>query len=139
VFQNGEQITLEKVKLIMDASNGLMYWRCYANEKPINILDPQSYPAYQEKLKVRLDFAKKAKGNDKRKAWQDYFKLKGRYANVKYSFASTIHKLQGSTYNDMYFDMRDLEYFYSKDKDNVLRLIYVAITRASNCLYILKD
>lgn len=139
VFQNGEQIILEKVKLIMDVMNGLMYWRCYANEKPINILDPQSYPAYQEKLKTRLDFAKKAKSLDKRKAWQEYFKLKGRYANVKYSFASTIHKLQGSTYQDMYFDMRDLEYFYSKDRDNILRLIYVAITRASNHLYILKD
>ncbi len=37
--------------------------------------------------------------------WKKYFRLKDAYANVQYIFASTIHKLQGSTYDTVYIDL----------------------------------
>jgi hypothetical protein len=124
---------------------GLMYWRCksdgkFMEQRMLNILDPQSYEDYHEKLEEKLVKAKtETNPLKKREYWKEYFKFLNKYANVKYNFASTIHKLQGSTYTDMFFDIRGLDRFYKYDPDNILRLVYVAVTRASDNLYILKD
>ena len=52
------------------------------------------------------------------------------FADVQHVFSSTIHKLQGSTYDTSYvdiFSLVDNEYLSDDEK---YRLIYVAITRA---------
>jgi len=42
--------------------------------------------------------ARKEKNFKKRKdMWKNFFALKSFFADMKYTFASTIHKLQGST------------------------------------------
>lgn len=145
VFQNGEEIKLKTAKLMEDPITGLMYWRCksdgkFMEQRMLNILDPQSYDDFKEKLEIKLNLAKAETDLlKKRDCWKDYFKFMNKYADVKYNFASTIHKLQGSTYTDMFFDIRGLDRFYKYDPDNILRLVYVAVTRASDNLYILKD
>ncbi len=145
IFQNGEEVNLKTVKLVECSLTGLWYWKCrtggsFMDQRQINILDPQSYEEYDQKKEILIQKAKAEKDPIKKKdAWKDYFKFANKYANVKYNFASTIHKLQGSTYTDMFFDIRGLERFYKYDPDNVMRLIYVAVTRASDKLYILKD
>ena len=53
-----------------------------------------------------------------------------KYTLIQYIFASTMHKLQGSTYEQCYINLFDL----AKNRmslDDKYRLIYVAITRAS--------
>lgn len=137
LFQNGQQVLLERVKLTQDQTNGLWYWRCKANRQMISVLDPSSKDAYKLKLDQLAESAKKAQGFDRSKAWKAFFKLQTKYGEIKYPFASTLHKLQGSTCGVIYFDMRNLPYFYSKDPDNVLRLIYVAITRPTEKVVIL--
>ena len=139
IFQNGESVKIESTKLAEDLKFGTSYWRCKSESgRMFNVLDPNSKTQYATKLKELLDQAKKAKGYDRSKAWKAYFKLQTRYGIIKYSFASTLHKLQGSTTQHMYFDMRDLGKFYRFDPDNVLRLIYVAITRPEEKVYILE-
>jgi len=139
VYQNGESIEVQTCKQETDIMNGLTIWKVKTTDrKIISILDPISYEEYNDLIDKRLQFAKQSVGKDRRNAWKEYFKLKNRYAKVKYRYASTIHKLQGSSYNNMFFDMRDIDYFYSKDPDQMLRLLYVAVTRAENNFYILK-
>ena len=59
-----------------------------------------------------------------------YFKLRDAFADIQYVFASTIHKLQGSTYNTDYIDLASLINNSRIPVDLKYRLAYVAITRA---------
>lgn len=69
--------------------------------------------------------------------WDKYFKLRDSFSDIQYSFASTIHKLQGSTYESAYIDLASLLNNRQISKDFLYRLVYVAITRAKNNVKIL--
>lgn len=65
----------------------------------------------------------------KAKEWVQYFKWKDFFADLRNIYASTVHKSQGSTYGTVFIDLSDIG---SNNKSNeVARLLYVAITRAS--------
>lgn len=74
---------------------------------------------YQEKAKEReLNYAKSR--------WKtEYFALRDAFADLDYSYAITIHKSQGSTY-DSVFIHDDF-----KQSDEKMQLFYVALTRAA--------
>jgi ATP-dependent exoDNAse (exonuclease V) alpha subunit len=69
--------------------------------------------------------------------WENFFALKEFFADVKYTFASTIHKLQGSTYETVYIDLFALANNKYIEMDQLYRLVYVAMTRASKDIKIL--
>ena len=50
------------------------------------------------------------------------------YLDYRYHYASTLHKLQGSTYRDVHLDLQGLGMV---DFDTVKRLVYVGLTRTS--------
>ena len=60
--------------------------------------------------------------------------------DIDYGYAITAHKSQGSTFDNIFMDLRDIMYYKPKtgnyrkrfDKDMINRLIYVAMSRASN-------
>lgn len=82
--------------------------------------------------------ARKEKDYKKRKKmWENFFALKEFFADVKYTFASTIHKLQGSTYDTVYIDLFSLSANTYIDRDQLYRLVYVAMTRAAKDIKIL--
>jgi ATP-dependent exoDNAse (exonuclease V) alpha subunit len=71
-----------------------------------------------------------------------FFNLRKLFANVKYSYANTFHKLQGSSYEHVGIDIRTIERNKHKSdelNDTIFRLLYVGVTRASNTLFILKN
>lgn len=55
------------------------------------------------------------------------------------SYASTIHKAQGQTYDDIYIDLSDLRHIYQRDVIFTARLLYVAFSRAKNNIYLTGD
>jgi exodeoxyribonuclease-5 len=62
-----------------------------------------------------------------KKRWAtEYFALKNSFAEVDFNYAVTIHKSQGSTYPNVF-----VHNDYLNSKDERLKLLYVAITRAS--------
>ncbi|MFP4333140.1 MAG: ATP-dependent RecD-like DNA helicase [Campylobacterales bacterium] len=70
-----------------------------------------------------------------KKAWEAYKELKSYFLTVKYAYACTIHKSQGSSWESVYIDLR---YMGSKiDTEMKNRLIYVALTRASKSVKVL--
>ena len=73
----------------------------------------------------------------KAEAWSGYFNFKEGYSWVKYSYAMTVHKSQGSTVKKVYVVERDLNRLTWDDKQRN-QLKYVAFTRASNKLNILQ-
>jgi hypothetical protein len=116
----------------------IYYWECFdENNKNFHIVEKNSISRYNDILNNLSKKAKQTYGKeDREKAWEVFFTVKDFFVDVKHSFASTIHKLQGSTYETIYIDL----YTISKnnmDRDTIFRLIYVAITRASKNIKIL--
>lgn len=58
-------------------------------------------------------------------------------ADLRPMYASTIHKSQGSTFENVYIDLGSLSYV--RDKVALARLLYVAISRASKHVYLTGD
>ena len=117
-----------------------MSFTCVNNISPFNVLDPQSESLYKMLLSKQATKAKQTKNNQERyNEWKKFFAFKEFFADVKYTFSSTIHKLQGSTYDTVYVDLVSLaqSFEYTKDKDLFYRLIYVALTRAAKHIKIL--
>jgi len=85
---------------------------------------PKSYSLKKAKLK---EFAR-------RKDWSSYFHIKESYFDLRPVHASTVHKAQGSTYQKVFIDFDDLK--KNRNWKEIARLAYVAITRASEAIYI---
>jgi hypothetical protein len=69
-----------------------------------------------------------------KKIWENYYKIKEFFLNVKYQYSSTIHRSQGSTMTNVYVDCSRLD---GIDSDLLNRLFYVGVSRASNEVNIL--
>ncbi|HEY9877717.1 MAG TPA: AAA family ATPase [Leptolyngbyaceae cyanobacterium] len=92
--------------------------------KTLRVLHESGVADYQAKLSV---FA-----NEKR--WQEFWDLKQFFHEVDYAYSLTIHKSQGSTFQDVFVDLPSM-----RANPNVVernQLCYVAFTRAAKRLFI---
>lgn len=69
-----------------------------------------------------------------RKHWDSYFMVKNNYPDLRPIAASTAHKAQGSTYEDVIVDLGDIGKCTLLDQ--TARLQYVALSRPKSRLYI---
>ena len=69
------------------------------------------------------------------KAWRDYFTFKNCVICLDFPYAMTVHKSQGSTFDTVFLDTEDLGQCAARDYQAYLKLMYVAISRASNKVY----
>ena len=145
VFHNGSITKVKKVSQEYDNKLDLSYWLCEdEKESKFKIINNIDQNKYQLLLESKIKEAKNAtNGYEKKLKWVEYYKLKEQYASIKFNYSSTIHKLQGSTYETVFIDLRKMQnlYRYSKniDKEFLYRLLYVAVTRASKDINILKN
>lgn len=60
--------------------------------------------------------------------------------SLKYGYAMTIHKSQGSTYNEVMVDLNDIPFNHKGTNAQLfaLQLLYVALSRASDKVYLIK-
>ncbi len=65
------------------------------------------------------------------KAWRDCLSFKDCVICLDFSYAVTVHKSQGSTYHSVFVDTNDLYKCAQRNFPMYLRLMYVAISRAS--------
>lgn len=83
-----------------------------------------------------------SQGYDRKKKWGIYYDLMGsfctsrdlftdgrciRKATFKYGYAITTHRSQGSSYDNVFIDMKDI--FRAKDKETLRQLQYVSMSR----------
>lgn len=62
------------------------------------------------------------------KAWREFLSFEDCVICIDFKHATTIHKAQGSTYDNVFLDSRDLA--RCNDTNTLLRLWYVALSRA---------
>lgn len=75
-----------------------------------------------------------AKEMAKKKKWREYYRIKEGLLDLRFNEASTIHCSQGSTYDRVFIHMTDL--LTCKAYSTKARLLYVALSRAKNNVYI---
>lgn len=64
------------------------------------------------------------------KDWTTYFYLKEHFSDLRFTYACTAYKSQGSTYHTVYIDLSDI--LTCKDMNSLIRQVYVAVSRASH-------
>ena len=57
------------------------------------------------------------------------------FAQLNYGYSITVHKSQGSTFQNVFIDIFDI--FDNRNKNETLKCLYTAITRSSNSLILL--
>lgn len=121
------------------------------SNRTIGIVDHRSpdYENYVNIIRILLNSVESSYGSSKATAWRKYFEFKDRYLSVvdlkidnqtvkrdlDYGYGLTSHKSQGSTYDRVYINLRDIAYHNGKlryDISMINRLFYVAASRASN-------
>ena len=108
---------------------------CNGKTQTIKMLAEKSEKDFQKELKVLKDKASKAAPMLRRNAWVKYFNLLGKYADVKYNYALTVHKSQGSTFDNAIVINCDIKRVMDKKERN--KLLYTAVTRAKNKLFVI--
>ncbi|RLA73581.1 MAG: ATPase [Epsilonproteobacteria bacterium] len=135
VYHNGQEIELGSAVLKYHNDLQIEYWECreinVTEQQIFRVVDPDSMKVFNDKLKIIAAMAKKASYPQNKYFWRLFFQTRDMFADVQYVHSSTIHKLQGSTYDVAYVDMFALAHNSYMSDDDKYRLFYVAITRAS--------
>lgn len=69
------------------------------------------------------------------KAWRKFMTFSDCVVCIDFPHALTVHKSQGSTYQDVYIDMDDLAICATNNINLYLRLAYVGLSRAQDKVY----
>lgn len=94
--------------------------------RTLTVLHETSTFEYQRRLQLLAE----------EKRWREYWELKTLFHDVRYAYSLTIHKAQGSTFENVFVDMRDLLINRKTYERN--QLFYVAITRSAKRLFVLQ-
>jgi hypothetical protein len=159
IYTVGERLRVKNVSQFTDAEYGYRVWeltvvnyeeaekdQCTKTLRVVHKDDLNSFHIALAELAQeakRKQFQTIMKGGKERnmytryEAWRDYFDFKEQYSWVKYSYAMTTHKSQGSTVENVYVIERDLNRLSWNDEERN-KLKYVAFTRASHVLRILQ-
>lgn len=97
----------------------------------IKIVHEKSEDIYQSALKKMVAIARKTN------IWVSYYDLLEKFAKVKYNYAITAHKSQGSTYNNVFLIEDDITPNPRHVERN--RILYTACTRPKDTLHILSS
>lgn len=91
------------------------------------VLHPDSAQAYARKTE---ELSSIARGNSRK--WKDFWLFKEAFHTLKYAYAITAHRAQGSTYETAYVYWQDI--LLNRNRQEAFRCLYVAVTRPRTCL-----
>lgn len=113
-------------------TNGAAYTRTGNEQKDcvIQVVSRNDIGLYNQKLQELASYAKRQTNRAlKKQAWSDFWEYKGRYADVDFGYAITAHKSQGSTYDIVVVDEKDIMGTTATSNQEKSELIYTALTR----------
>ncbi len=97
--------------------------------RTIHVLHEDEFERYEDALERRRE-----KAQDDASKWDRFFELREQFARVDYAYATTVHRAQGSTYDTVFVDHRDLRVCRGDERN---ALLYVAVTRPARRLALL--
>lgn len=93
------------------------------------VVHPVSLAQWQADCEM---LAHEARANPK--LWKRYWEAKDIFHDIRYAYALTAHRSQGSTYTNAYVDYQDV--LYNRNRREAFQCLYVAASRARKCLYL---
>jgi len=93
------------------------------------VLHPASKQQYENDSQ---NLAHAAKQNPK--MWKAFWQHKDLFHDVKYAYALTTHRAQGSTYENVWVDYQDI--LLNRNRKEAFQCLYVACSRPTTCLYL---
>ena len=103
----------------------------YTKTNVKTVFSPKTKTAADKILKEEKAIATQSKS---KKGWQAYYKIKNSLADLRPPFAGTTHKAQGGTFPSVFIDKININ--KCRNHTTRARLFYVALTRASENVYI---
>ena len=94
----------------------------------------QRYLADYVKAVQDLSLFSKALDRGVRVSWKEFWKTKKSFHDINYCYALTVHKSQGSTFNNVFVDIPDICLNRKATERN--KLLYVAVTRAAERVFL---
>lgn len=110
------------------------------NGNSLYAVGPYSRMALEKHLDDLVDKIEKKVENPLTKRpymWQDYYIIKNKINVINYPYATTAHKSQGSTFNNIWFDTDFIERI--PNNDTKCRILYTALTRPRYNVILRKD
>lgn len=123
-------------------TNGTAYTRTGNEQKDcvIQVVSRNDIGLYNQKLQELASYAKRQTNRVlKKQAWGDFWEYKGRYADVDFGYAITAHKSQGSTYDIVVVDEKDIMGTSATSNQEKSELIYTALTRPRNTAIVISS
>ncbi|AFC21760.1 DNA helicase Dda [Cronobacter phage vB_CsaM_GAP32] len=93
--------------------------------------------AYLEDLVLKIEKKEENPLTKKPYMWQDYYVIKNKINVINYPYATTAHKSQGSTFNNIWFDTDFIERI--PNNDTKCRILYTALTRPRYTVMLRKN
>ncbi len=94
-------------------------------------------PRDQDEVKKILDrqrnIALSSKGSNRKEAWRKWWNVTNTFDDIRYAYAVTTHKSQGTTLKTCFVDQEDI--LVNPNKKEAFRSLYVAATRPTQSLY----
>ena len=135
---NSEEVRVKKASVDMFEADDQSEWTVWELKvrtpgrgltRTIHVLHEDEFERYENALERRRE-----KAEDDASAWDRFFDLRERFARVDYAYATTVHRAQGSTYDTVFVDHRDLRVCRGEERE---ALLYVAVTRPARRLALL--
>lgn len=101
----------------------------------VEVLHEQEDERYQYQLSQMAEAARNDRANS-RILWAKFWKFKETFADIRYCYCITVHRSQGSTYDKVFVDLKDI--LRNRKRSERQRLIYVGFSRPRHQLYINK-
>ena len=123
-------------------TNGTAYTRTGNEQKDcvIQVVSRNDIGLYNQKLQELASRAKRQTNRAlKKQVWGDFWEYKGRYADVDFGYAITAHKSQGSTYDIVVVDEKDIMGTSATSNQEKSELIYTALTRPRNTAIVISS
>lgn len=126
-FTNEEVVIKRVVSNHMQTKFGTLYYYDINNE--ISVVAKRSVNTFNKMLKTIARMCA-----NQVMPWKDYWKLKENFAGVQYKYGMTVHRSQGSTFDNCIVDTGDI--LRNPNKVEQDRMIYTALTRTANMNYL---
>jgi ATP-dependent exoDNAse (exonuclease V) alpha subunit len=137
IHVNNEIVKIQKCnKVEYFLAPTIKYWECQdEGGEWFNVVANDSSYEWNKFLNQLSQYAKTAPKDKKREAWKDFFGHKNFMSKVAFTYAGTVHKSQGSSFDEGYVDVDEiLRAWKYQESDMIFRLLYVACTRPKDKL-----
>jgi exodeoxyribonuclease-5 len=146
LFNTNDEFSVISYDIKID-DYGLKFYACLVAYKIgstnyreyVNIVHEDGEKAYKMRVAHLLNLAKQERDNPglRKQLFAKYYQFKAWFADVKYNYAITAHKSQGSSYENVFVIEFDINVNSRTIERN--RIKYTAFTRTKNNLFILQE